>query len=70
MERGTRVLHLLDELERGRVPDDTSELESLPTPVGRIRHEGDADEPTADDLLAEEPTAEDGPSPIPDASRQ
>jgi ribosome-binding factor A len=75
MERGTRVLHLLDELEHGRVPDDTSELESLPTPVGRIRHEGDADEPTADEPTADEPTADEptatgGSAPTPDASRR
>ena len=47
-ERGTRVLHLLDELESGRAEMDT-ELptgETLPTPVARVHHEGDAtDEP-------------------------
>jgi hypothetical protein len=57
------------------VPDDTSELESLPTPVGRIRHEGDADEPTADEPTADEPTADEptatgGSAPTPDASRR
>lgn len=47
VERGTRVLHLLDELEAGRTPDDeASASESLPTPVRRLPHEGDAaDEP-------------------------
>ena len=47
-ERGTRVLHLLDELESGRAEPST-ELpagETLPTPVARVGHEGDAsDEP-------------------------
>jgi ribosome-binding factor A len=33
LERGTRVLHLLDELEAGHVPDDDApEGETLPTP--------------------------------------
>lgn len=47
-ERGTRVLHLLDELESGRA-EPSAELpsgETLPTPVARVSHEGDAsDEP-------------------------
>jgi hypothetical protein len=47
-ERGTRVLHLLDELESGRA-EPSMELpagETLPTPVARVGHEGDAsDEP-------------------------
>jgi ribosome-binding factor A len=49
-ERGTRVLHLLQELEAGNVPDDLpSTDESLPTPVTRIRPEGEpAPEPGAD----------------------
>ncbi len=42
-ERGTRVLHLLDELEAGRTPEESAiEDESLPTPVPRLPHEGDA----------------------------
>jgi ribosome-binding factor A len=47
VERGTRVLQLLNELEAGNVPDEpTPEGESLPTPVPRIHHVGDApDEP-------------------------
>jgi ribosome-binding factor A len=46
LERGTRVLHLLDELEAGHVPEDAPPVgESLPTPVPRLPHEGDADEP-------------------------
>jgi len=50
VERGTRVLHLLQELEAGHVPDETAAPgESLPTPVARLRHEGDADEPPSPD---------------------
>jgi ribosome-binding factor A len=47
LERGTRVLQLLHELEEGRIPEDAPPAgESLPTPVKRLRHEGDAeDEP-------------------------
>jgi ribosome-binding factor A len=47
VERGTRVLQLLNELEAGNVPDDVAPAgESLPTPVPRLPHEGDAtDEP-------------------------
>ncbi len=48
IERGTRVLHLLEELEAGRMPvdDAAAEAETLPTPVVRLHHEGDlADEP-------------------------
>jgi ribosome-binding factor A len=46
-ERGTRVLHLLDEIEAGGVPDlDAPRSEPLPTPVRRLPHEGDlTDEP-------------------------
>lgn len=43
-ERGTRVLRLLADLEEGRTPDETASDESLPTPVPRIRHEGDVPE--------------------------
>lgn len=42
-QRGTRVLQLLAELEAGSVPDVvTVPEESLPTPVARIPHEGEA----------------------------
>lgn len=46
-ERGTRVLQLLNELEAGASVDDDLPLgETLPTPVPRLGHEGDApDEP-------------------------
>ena len=49
MERGTRVLHLLQELDEGKDPDTIEPYhESLPKPVARVRHEGDAeDDPMA-----------------------
>src|SRR5215203_6037112 len=54
-ERGTRVLHLLQELEEGADPDAITPYdESLPTPVRRLPHEGDAKEPTPP---AADPTA-------------
>jgi ribosome-binding factor A len=43
-ERGTRVMQLLDDLEAGRTPGSTLPAESLPTPVPRIRPEGEPDE--------------------------
>jgi ribosome-binding factor A len=59
-ERGTRVLHLLEELEQGREPTTEEALEPLPTPVLRLPHEGDAEEaPTG------EPASEDGATPAP-----
>ena len=49
LERGTRVLHLLNELEAGHEPTaDDAVGESLPTPVARLPHEGDADPPIVD----------------------
>jgi len=33
LERGTRVLHILDELEAGREPESGPEGETLPTPL-------------------------------------
>ncbi len=47
MERGTRVLRILDALEDGQVPDEQAEGESLPTPVHRLPKPGDAEEPQA-----------------------
>lgn len=45
-ERGTRVLHMLDELEAGVDPNAITPFdESLPTPVPRLPHEGDTAEP-------------------------
>ena len=44
-ERGTRVLQLLSEIESGESPEeDLPSGESLPTPVHRLPHEGDAPE--------------------------
>lgn len=50
--RGTRILQLINELGEGTEPSSTSFSEdSLPTPVARLPHEGDApkmmDEPMA-----------------------
>ena len=50
-ERGTRVLHLLNELEAGHevTPDAGAPAqESLPTPVRRLPHEGDAPQDPAE----------------------
>ena len=45
-ERGTRVLHLLHELEIGTDPEAIEPVvDSLPTPVKRLPHEGDAADP-------------------------
>ena len=45
-QRGTRVLRLLAEIEAGEVPiDEAAPPESLPTPVARLPHEGDAEQP-------------------------
>jgi len=55
IERGTRVLKLLDDLEAGAMPDPLAAeppagpAESLPTPVRRLPQEGDLlDEPSLD----------------------
>lgn len=46
-ERGTRVLQLLSELEAGQLPEDLPpSADPLPTPVPRLRHDGDAPEPS------------------------
>jgi ribosome-binding factor A len=48
-ERGTRLLHLLGELEAGVDPTEVTPFnESLPTPVKRLPHEGDAPDPATD----------------------
>lgn len=42
-QRGTRVLRLIAELEGGGTPDDApAAAETLPTPVARLPHDGDA----------------------------
>jgi ribosome-binding factor A len=48
VERGTRVMHLLDEIEAGRAPDEQPLGETLPTPLPRLPHEGDASDQAAD----------------------
>jgi len=45
MERGTRVLRLLAQLDAGTDPEALATPEALPTPVPRLPHEGDAPEP-------------------------
>ena len=43
LQRGTRVLRLLSELESGESVDPAAPTaESMPTPVARLPHEGDA----------------------------
>ena len=45
VQRGSRVLQLINEIEAGRIPDEIDDAsESLPTPVPRLRHEGDTEE--------------------------
>jgi len=64
IERGTRILKIIDELEAGRNPDEIGGPgESLPTPVPRLRHEGDA----LDEMLASSSAA--APSPKSRAKR-
>jgi ribosome-binding factor A len=57
IERGTRVLKLLDELESGGAEAErpAPEGETLPTPVARLHHEGDADEPPVAPEASEPP---------------
>lgn len=67
-ERGTRVLHLLAELESGVDPQEVTPFnESLPTPVKRLPHEGDAEDPPAADEGAE--TAADPKAPLMPAAK-
>jgi ribosome-binding factor A len=48
IERGSRVLQIINELEAGHIPDVLDKQgESLPTPVPRLRHEGDTVEESA-----------------------
>ena len=56
-ERGTRVLQLLDELESGRADTETERPsgETLPTPVPRVRHEGDTSEEPPSAVIPPEP---------------
>ena len=53
LERGTRVLRLLSELESGADPAGVSATAaSLPTPVARLPHEGDAPEQGPAEMVA------------------
>jgi ribosome-binding factor A len=64
IERGTRVLHLINELEAGRDPEEAAApLESLPTPVPRLPHEGDVPEPDSATLPVPKPRAKPGRRP-------
>ncbi len=57
LERGTRVLHLLQEIEDGHTPQDDGTVgESLPTPIPRLPREGDS-------LPIPEPPDAGGPAP-------
>ena len=71
-ERGTRVLHLLQELEEGRVTEDPPPVgESHPTPVPRLPRPGDS--PVApDELVIPGPPATGGRRgrPSPEARRR
>jgi ribosome-binding factor A len=55
LERGTRVLQIINDLEAGKVPDAAKPGESLPTPVRRLPHEGDVPEPESAVLPLPEP---------------
>jgi ribosome-binding factor A len=55
LERGTRVLHLLDEIGAGRAPDEQALGETLPTPLPRLPHEGDSPDSVADEPAAGDP---------------
>ena len=72
-ETGTRVLHLLEELERGNTPETEAPLgETLPTPVIRRHQDGDA-EPDEPEEPADPAAAEAGPAdlilPVPPVNR-
>jgi ribosome-binding factor A len=76
LERGTRVLHLLQELEEGQTPlDDGTVGESLPTPLPRLPREGDSPPPEVPAPVSPSPRRRGarrsgGPSrPIPRGSR-
>jgi ribosome-binding factor A len=66
-ERGTRVLRLLSELEEGLAPDAGPAGESLPTPVARLRQEGDV--PPESDAVPEPGPARRSRTPRPGSSR-
>jgi ribosome-binding factor A len=48
VRRGSRILQIINELEAGHIPEEEIPVaESLPTPVPRLPHEGDAEVPDA-----------------------
>jgi len=58
LERGSRVLHLLNELEAGADPADLPAIEdSLPTPIARLPHDGDAPAPEGEGAPDEPPAS-------------
>ena len=60
IERGTRVLQILNDLSAGQDPDAGSGPgESLPTPVPRVRHDGDTEEETHLGEAAQDHAAQD-----------
>lgn len=68
-EQGTRVLHLLDELEHGRTPDsEPPKGETLPTPVTRRPQDGDAEPEAADN--PDEASVLPPPAPVNRAARR
>ncbi len=55
-EQGTRLLHLLDELEHGQTPEgEAPSGETLPTPVTARTQAPETDESAADDLIVPAP---------------
>jgi ribosome-binding factor A len=61
IERGSRVLQIINELQAGEIPDVLDQHgESLPTPVPRLRHEGDTVEEPAPEGPAAEPARKPG----------
>ncbi len=56
IDRGTRILHLLDEIQAGRSPEEIgAQPESLPTPVQRLPRDGDVPERESAVLPPQEP---------------
>ena len=65
IDRGTRILKLIDDIESGAItdplaPDEATVTESLPTPVPRLPQEGDAPAPEVE--LAIPPAPEPRPA--------
>lgn len=58
--RGTRVLQLLNELRDGADPGLEPPAPDLPTPVARLPHEGDAEEPSGPDAALARPAPRKG----------